>query len=115
MPTAWCALCGRTPEKYGVSVKAVRKLRLDFLRSGHPRWHRAPARAEDNPLETLLSETLIRIADVAELLPPPSRPTYRTILRWTRHGVAGTRLEAIRLGGEVYTSREAFKRFLTRI
>ena len=34
------------------------------------------------------------------------------ILRWINRGVAGVRLEAVRIGGEIYTSERAINLFL---
>ncbi|NUP96415.1 MAG: DUF1580 domain-containing protein [Planctomycetaceae bacterium] len=34
--------------------------------------------------------------------------------RWALHGVRGVRLETVRIGGSVYTSREALSRFIER-
>jgi hypothetical protein len=60
------------------------------------------------------TETLLNLGQAARLLPPgrQGRPTHpSTILRWITRGVRGCKLEAIRLGGSVYTSREALQRF----
>lgn len=35
-----------------------------------------------------------------------------TLWRWIRTGRSGTRLETVRIGGRVYTSREAIQRFV---
>jgi hypothetical protein len=44
------------------------------------------------------------------------RPTSTsTIYRWVACGLRGHRLEAIRLGGTLYTSREAIQRFADRL
>ena len=34
------------------------------------------------------------------------------ILRWANQGVAGVRLETIRIGSDIYTSREALNEFM---
>lgn len=54
-------------------------------------------------------ETLLSFKDAAKLLPRPCHPS--TVWRWHRKGVRGIRLEALRLGGFFYTSREALDRF----
>lgn len=60
------------------------------------------------------TEHLIPIRDVPHRL--PSRPTGRrvhisAVYRWIQRGVHGVHLEAIRIGGSAYTSREALQRF----
>jgi hypothetical protein len=60
------------------------------------------------------SETLIPLREVSKLL--PVRPNGRrvhisAIYRWVQRGIKGVRLEAIRIGGTTYTSREALQRF----
>jgi hypothetical protein len=66
-------------------------------------------------MNSLLTESLIALADLPELLPAPSRPSPRTVRRWTTHGITGIKLEAVRIGGELYTSREAFQRWIERV
>lgn len=36
------------------------------------------------------------------------------ILRWINRGVSGVKLEAIRIGGDLFTSREALNEFLNK-
>jgi hypothetical protein len=63
-------------------------------------------------------ETLLTLAQAARLRPPgrQGRPTHpSTIYRWISRGVRGCKLEAIRLGGTLYTSREALQRFAERL
>ena len=60
------------------------------------------------------SETLVPLREVSKLLPP--RPNGKhvhisAIYRWVQRGIKGVRLEAIRIGGTAYTSREALQRF----
>ncbi len=40
------------------------------------------------------------------------RPDKSTMHRWTHRGVGGVRLEAIRLGRQWFTSRQAITRFV---
>lgn len=63
-------------------------------------------------------ETLLSVAEVPRRL--PSRPGGRrvhisAVYRWIRRGVRGVRLEAIRVGGTMYTSVEALERFAQRL
>jgi hypothetical protein len=50
---------------------------------------------------------------------PPSRKgkplNCSTVFRWIVKGVRGIRLEAARLGGQWFTSREALQRFAERL
>ena len=41
------------------------------------------------------------------------RPDKTTLYRWCLKGVAGTKLEHIRLGDRILTSRQAITRFIT--
>jgi hypothetical protein len=62
----------------------------------------------------IATEHLLTLAQAARLCPGgrQGRPTHSsTIYRWTEYGVRGHKLEAIRLGGTLYTSREALQRF----
>ena len=38
-----------------------------------------------------------------------------TVYRWISRGIRGVRLESIRVGGALYTSREAIQRFADRL
>src|SRR5437868_2812792 len=58
----------------------------------------------------LQSEQLLTLTQAARMRPlgRQGRPTHlSTVYRWISRGVRGHRLEAIRLGGSLYTSREA--------
>lgn len=59
-------------------------------------------------------EHLLPVRDVPKLL--PRRPNGRrlhisAVYRWIQRGVGGVRLEAVKIGGTTYTSREALERF----
>ena len=56
-------------------------------------------------------ETLMPLAAAARRL--PGRPHVSTMHRWRVRGVRGVQLEAMRVGGQWYTSWEALKRFFT--
>ncbi|MBX3396457.1 MAG: DUF1580 domain-containing protein [Phycisphaerae bacterium] len=57
-------------------------------------------------------ETMIPLSKACRVV-NPGRPVHTaTIWRWIKKGVAGARLEAIRIGGVHYTSHEAIARFL---
>jgi hypothetical protein len=62
----------------------------------------------------LRCETLLTMAQAARIRPPGrgGKPTHpATVYRWVARGLRGHRLESIRLGGTLYTSREALQRF----
>lgn len=45
----------------------------------------------------------------------PTRPNVSTVWRWVTRGVRGEKLESVRVGGVVCTSRQAIERFLARL
>ena len=56
-------------------------------------------------------ETLLTVKQARREL--PNRPSINTVYRWFWKGVrGGIRLESIRIGGRVYTSKEACSRFI---
>lgn len=68
-----------------------------------------PPNAHRDPMK-LLTEDVLTIREVAKEL--PGRPNLCTIWRWTNRGVAGVRLEIVRVGERIFTSRQAVARFL---
>lgn len=54
-----------------------------------------------------LSETQSEIQKITK-----RRPDKATLTRWIHRGVRGTRLEAVRLGNQIFTSRQAVTRFI---
>lgn len=66
----------------------------------------------------IATEHLLTMAQAARLRPGSrqGRPTHpSTIVRYIQRGIRGHRLEAVRLGGTLYTSREALQRFAERL
>jgi hypothetical protein len=64
------------------------------------------------------TEHLLTLAQAARLRPAgrQGRPTHpSTVYRWISRGLRGHRLESIRLGGTLYTSREALQRFAEQL
>jgi hypothetical protein len=62
----------------------------------------------------LASEKPISLTEAAKLMPAArngKRCHPSTIFRWAMKGVRGVRLEVLRLGGRLITSREALQRF----
>lgn len=63
--------------------------------------------------ERLCKEGLLGLTEALHSEGP--RVSVWTAMRWCRHGLRdGTRLEAIKVGGRWYSSREAVRRFLAR-
>lgn len=62
-------------------------------------------------------EALVPLRTAGAFVPRPQgarAPHRATVQRWALHGVRGVRLEVVRIGGSVYTSREALSRFIER-
>jgi hypothetical protein len=60
------------------------------------------------------TEKVIPLKGVADILPSSRRGkklSWPTLWRWVTKGVRGRKLEAVRVGGSLYTSREAVERF----
>lgn len=58
-------------------------------------------------------ESPLTLQQAAEIVPwPGGQPTYETLRRWASKGVGGHRLEAVRCGGRVLTTKAAVHRFL---
>jgi hypothetical protein len=69
---------------------------------------------EGRNMNKLTGETLITPDQAAATVPgPPLDPG--TVRRWHNTGVNGIRLEAIKRGGRLFTSREALERFFARL
>ncbi len=58
-------------------------------------------------------ETVVSLTEATKILPPVNgkRPAISTMWRWCRKGLHGVRLEYIRVGRSIATSREAINRF----
>ena len=53
---------------------------------------------------------LMPLAEAARTI--PGQPHLATVYRWVRHGVGDVRLEAVKVGGRLFTSQEAVDRFI---
>ena len=67
--------------------------------------------------DKILKEDLVKLGDAAdviiELFPFwKKKPHRHTAWRWYWKGAYGHQLEGVRLGQEIYTSRQAVKRFV---
>jgi len=66
----------------------------------------------------IATEELLTLKDVCRLLPRRrggKKPAFSTVWRWALHGVRGVRLETLRCGGTLCSSREALQRFFNRL
>jgi hypothetical protein len=69
-------------------------------------------------LPITLAEDIRPMARAAKWLPTRrgDRPPHASCLfRWAKHGLRGVRLETLRVGGTLCTSREALERFFARL
>jgi len=63
-------------------------------------------------------EELLSLTEAAKRLPGRAggkRPHVSTLYRWVLKGVRGVRLEALPMGGTLYTSAEALQRFFAAL
>lgn len=63
----------------------------------------------------VLAEDVITLQDARRELIPllGKRPDKTTVYRWCLRGVGGVKLEHVRLGNRILTSRQALNRFIT--
>lgn len=57
-------------------------------------------------------ERLCRLIEALQDI--PGQPHLSTVIRWSRQGVGGVKLETLLIGGRRFTSREAVTRFIER-
>ncbi len=64
----------------------------------------------------ILTEDILTIADARKEIASITgqRPDLSTMTRWIHRGVGGTKLEAIRIGRQLITSRQAITRFIEK-
>ncbi len=72
------------------------------------------ATVESAPALRILTEDVLTLQDARSDLKKITgrRPDKTTIYRWCLKGVGGTKLEHIRLGDRILTSRQALTRFI---
>ena len=65
-------------------------------------------------VQRILSEDMISLQEARNELAGffGRRPDKATVYRWCLRGVDGTRLEHVRIGGRIITSRQALTRFI---
>lgn len=78
------------------------------LAANQPHDQQAGAADLDRKM-TLLTEDLVSLTQVAQELDVHVSAPYR----WLHRGVRGVRLESVRIGGKLLTSRQAVNRFLS--
>ena len=63
------------------------------------------------------NETLLTLTEATKVLPRLNgrRPAISTLWRWCRKGLRGVRLDYIRVGRNIATSREALSRFFSAL
>lgn len=77
------------------------------LNANQPHDQQAGAADLDRKM-TLFTEDLVSLTQVAQELDVHVSAPYR----WLHRGVRGVRLESVRIGGKLLTSRQAVNRFL---
>lgn len=62
----------------------------------------------------ILTEDILTITDARKEIASITgqRPDLSTMTRWIHRGVGGTKLEAVRIGRQLITSRQAITRFI---
>jgi len=78
----------------------------------------SPASRTSRTKVDLAHEELLTLAEAARALPRlrnERKVHVSTLYRWISRGVRGVRLEAVRLGRTLVTSREALQRFAERL
>lgn len=66
----------------------------------------------------LLTEEVITLGQARNLLPQVKglkRPNLSTIFRWAHRGIGGKKLETVRIGSRILTSKQAMTRFIAAI
>ncbi|TWU44144.1 hypothetical protein Q31b_16800 [Novipirellula aureliae] len=64
----------------------------------------------------ILTEDVISLSEVRKCLPKvggQKRPHISTIWRWTLRGVGGVKLETVKIGSRILTSKQAVTRFIS--
>lgn len=64
----------------------------------------------------LLTEEVITLSEARNFLPEIQgckRPCVSTIWRWTLRGIGGVKLETVKIGSRIVTSKQAVTRFIS--
>lgn len=60
----------------------------------------------------ILCEDVATFVELSNLFPSSHRPHVSTIWRWHKRGINGVKLEAVKLGNSIVSSKQALTRFL---
>lgn len=66
----------------------------------------------------LLTEDVISLTEARNFLPEvegQKRPHVSTVWRWSLRGVGGVKLETVKIGSRIVTSKQAVTRFIAAI
>jgi hypothetical protein len=66
----------------------------------------------------ILTEDVITLREARKYLPRVSgkkQTHYCTLYRWALRGVGGTKLESVKIGSQIVTSKQALTRFIRRL
>lgn len=65
-------------------------------------------------VQRILTEDVLTLQDARKVIGQLTgrRPDKTTMYRWCLRGVRGVKLEHVRLGGVIFTSRQAITRFI---
>lgn len=66
---------------------------------------------QSGPLK-LLQEDVITLRQAARQFPKTRRPHTQSLWRWARYGLRGTKLESLKIGHQIVTSKQAVTRFI---
>jgi hypothetical protein len=66
---------------------------------------------------SVMTEGLITVSEAVQELEAATgkRPHKATVHRWMQRGVDGVKLEAVRIGRSVFTSRQSLTRFINQL
>ena len=66
----------------------------------------------------ILSDDVLRLSEAAKILPrgrSGKKVHVSTLWRWSSRGIRGVKLETVRMGGLIYTSRKALQGFFGQL
>ena len=96
------------PDEWYDGIVVTRHVAVCFL----PLWENRSVKMNGDNVLDLLTEDLISLPEAAREL--PTNPHVSAIYRWCNRGIRGVRLESIKIGGKMFTSRQSLTRFIQR-
>lgn len=68
-----------------------------------------------SPVQQILTEDVLTLTEARQEIHSITRqrPDKATLTRWIHRGVGGVKLDAVRLGRQLITSRQAITRFIS--